>query len=116
MKLFLTWLMVACVFAGLNVRVLASLTSEVGVCTQAAHACCGEHQDPSGPEQHHPDDGCPQDHHQHSSCCSQGLTFAFENHQECKLGILRFSYLGVRDDSAIPPDAPTLGSEKPPLI
>jgi hypothetical protein len=116
MKSFLAWLMLACVFAGLNVRVLASFTSHAEVSSKAAHACCSEHQDPSGPEEHHPDDGCPQNHHHHSSCCSQCVAFAFENHQDCKVGILGSSYSGVQDDRAILPEAPVLGSEKPPLI
>jgi len=116
MKSILICLMLACVFAGLNARVFASLTSHAEVCAKAAHVCCDEHQDPSGPGEHHPNDGCPQDHHHHGSCCSQGVAFAFENHPECKVGILESSYSGVQEERTIPPEAPELGSEKPPLI
>jgi hypothetical protein len=44
------------------------------------------------------------------------VAFAFENHLECKFGILRSSYSGVQEERMIQPEAPELGSEKPPLI
>ena len=117
MRLLLTWLMVICTLAGLNARVLADEVGRVAVCAQSTDTCCQDHHDAPGPEKHHHDgDDCPLDHHHHFGCCSQALPLTVENNLICRLGIPGSSLLSVLHEGEVPPEAPVLGSEKPPLI
>ena len=117
MRLLFTWLMVICTLAGLNARVLAADIGRIPVCAQSVDSCCQDHHDAPAPAEHHHDgDGCPIDHHHHFGCCAQAQPLTVENHLDRKLGVPVSSLLGVLHESEIPPDAPFLGSEKPPLI
>lgn len=117
MRPLLTWLMVICTLAGLNARVLAADASRVAVCVKSADTCCQDHHDAPAPEEHHHDgDDCPTDHHHHFGCCSLAQPLTVENNLNGRLGIPGSSLLGVLHESEVPPEAPVLGSEKPPLI
>ncbi len=117
MSLLVTWLMVICTLAGLNARVLAANSGRVAVFAQSVDSCCHDHHDAPAPEEHHhDDDDCPMDHHHHAGCCAQAQPLTVENNFNRSLGIPGFSLLDVVYESELPPEAPVLGSEKPPLI
>jgi hypothetical protein len=80
-------------------------------------SCCQDHHDTPAPAEHHHDgDDCPTDHHHHFGCCVQAQPLTIQNDLICRLGIPGSSLLSVRDESEVLPEAPVLGSEKPPLI
>ncbi len=117
MRLLVTWLMVICTLAGLNARVLAADAGRFAVCAPAAESCGHDHHHAPAPEEHHHDgDDCPMDHHHHSDCCAQAQPLTVENHPNRLLGIPDSSLLGFLRESEVAPEAPVLGSEKPPLI
>jgi hypothetical protein len=109
--------MVICTLAGLNARVLAADSGRIAVCVPAADSCCQDHHDAPATENHHHDgDDCPMDHHHHAGCCAQAQPLTVENHFNRSTGIPGSSLLGIVHESELPPEAPVLGSEKPPLI
>ena len=116
MRVLLTWMMVLCVLAGINSRVLAADGSCV-VCFDKVEDCCNEA--PSASRQNSPDpegQKCPVDHQHHRGCCSHTMPLAAVNPSVCRFGISRSSLTAVRHESEVAPDGPFLGSEKPPLI
>lgn len=117
MKSILTWLMVFCVLAGLNARVLADDAVRSGGCTPT-ETCCESTGDDGKPADH-PDDGdddCPLEHHHHHDCCSQTLPMAADNAIPGAGGVPGSPLLGLRPEGDVLPEGPFLGSEKPPLI
>jgi hypothetical protein len=116
MKFILTWLMVFCVLAGLNARVLADHAVRSGGCSPS-ETCCESTQDGEKPADHQDDgDDCPLEHHHHHDCCSQTLPLAVDNTIPGASHVPGSSLLGLRPEGDVPPEGPFLGSEKPPLI
>ena len=109
--------MVICVLVGLASRGVARQGDFVKFCAQSVDSCCQDPHGSSGPvESHHDGDGCPSNHHHHLGCCSQALPLALENDLIYRLESPGSSLLSVLHESEVPPEAPILGSEKPPLI
>lgn len=110
--------MVFGMLAGLNARVLAADAGHLTVYPHSSEACCHHDHGPDTPaapltdeEQH-----CPHDHHHHLCGCLHALPLATEDELGCRLADPVSSLTGVRPESALVPDEPFLGSEKPPLI
>lgn len=106
--------MVLGMLAGLSARVLGP---DIGHLTVSSEPCC-HHDHGSGTPAPLDDDKphCPQDHHHHSCACTHALPLATEDGHGCRLADPTSSLTGVRPESALIPDGPFLGSEKPPLI
>lgn len=119
MRIFLTGWIVLCVLAGLNVRVLAAGADHAGFCCGSAEISCAPDHCvcPSG---EHPveDGGCPggEHRHHHHACCSYLSPVAVEEMGTSAPAVFGSKILGIRPEGEIAPDAPFLGSEKPPLI
>jgi len=115
-------LLVFGVFAGLNLRVLASDHAHPPKTGQD----CSDHHDHHHPAEdlHSPhSDDCPtggkhdgEGHHHHHGCCSPAQPLTIENDHLRQPYLPDSSLVGVRHDCEVPPDEPFLGSEKPPLI
>jgi hypothetical protein len=116
MKAILAWIMVICVMAGLNARVLATNASHAGTCTQAEVVCCDHSHEESPADCQHDGEKCPKDHHHHHGCCSVAQPLAVGNDHFFPLSLLDSSLLGVRPEGDALPEEPFLSSEKPPLI
>lgn len=118
MRMFLTWLMVFGMLAGLNARVLAADAGHLTVCPDSSESCC--HDDPGSDAPaaplHDGETHCPQDHHHHLCCYLHALPLAAEDEPGCRLADPTSSLTGVRHESTLMPDGPFLSSEKPPLI
>jgi hypothetical protein len=116
MRFLLTLIMTLGMFAGLNAGVLALDCGSDDSCRDVAESCCVEVHDTSvSRESHHEGDGCPVEHHHHY-CCSHGLMLGIEGQVFDRLGAAESVILQLRPEADVLPEAPFLGSEKPPLI
>ncbi len=115
MKDFVTWLIIFSVLAGLGVRALAEADKRSCACPEMKSHCC-ESERPPHPSHDHDGGDCPLDSHHHHGCCFYTGALAFGDDAECRLRHPSSSCLGFCHEGEIPPDAPFLGLEKPPLI
>jgi hypothetical protein len=118
MRLFLTWLLVFGVFAGLGLRAVAADAGHTAMCAEdSSHCGQSGHDHHHGHDSHdHEDEDCPPDHHHHYGCCFQGMPMTAEMANACRISDPSASFLGVRHECEVPPDGPFLSSEKPPQI
>lgn len=117
MRSLLTWLMVFCVMAGLNARVLGAGTPHVATCSHVEEVCCDHSHEPACEDRHNDGEKCPQEHHHHHyGCCHNSQPLTVENDHFRQPAFFGSSLPGIRHDGEIAPEEPFLGSEKPPLI
>lgn len=121
MKLFLRLLAVFCVIAGLEARVLAEDSCDAEVKTHAiAHAVAGADYDPhhshDEPCDSSQDRECPLDHSHQPGACSHSLPFLGTEISPGGFAPVSFSLTLIDGESVIPPDAPLLEADKPPLV
>lgn len=116
MKSLLAWIMVICVMAGLNARVLASGVTHAGTCTHAEEVCCDHSHERSSGDCQHEGEKCPKDHHHHHGCCSAAQPLTVGSDHFFRPGLLDSLLLGVLHEGDTRPEEPFLSSEKPPLI
>jgi len=110
-NLVFTWLLVFGIIAGLNLRVFVTPGGCSSICPQTqCHPC--DHQDTLPADHDH--DG-PVEHHHHE-CCIHMLPLTVERDSTIVLLVPVCTTPGLRPESEVPPDAPFLSSEKPPLI
>jgi hypothetical protein len=118
MRGILAWVMVVCVFAGLNSRITANVCNDPADCGHAVDVCCQGSPHAGQPlgGTHHDGDDCPMDHHHHHSCCSHAFVLGLDPQLPCRFGVSDSARAGFRHQGEAPPDGPFLASEKPPLI
>ena len=117
MRFLATWLMVLCVLAGLNSRLMASSCNDATRCEHRMDLCCDDGAQACQPvDSHRPGDKCPPDHHHHHTCCSHVVALGLDQKAPCHLGTPVSALETMRHQGDRPPDEPFLGSEKPPLI
>lgn len=112
MRSFLTWLLVFGVLAGLNARVLAADGPRIPVCAHVEHDCGTDegHDHGDSHEKH-----CPLEHHHHSGCC-QNLPLTTASDLALRLSVTESALPVFWHEGEIPPDGPSIGLDKPPLI
>jgi hypothetical protein len=112
MNLFFSWVMVFCVMAGLNVRVIGADHSHLKPQHMSVDTCCGHEKPPAHPHDDGQHDGdC---HHHH--CCVQAQPMTLESDHLKRFANPDSQRLAFRHEGEISPEEPFLGSEKPPLI
>jgi hypothetical protein len=112
MNLLFSWLMVFCVMAGLNVRVIGADHSHLEQHPASMEGCCGHEKPPAEPhDDGHHDGDC---HHHH--CCVQAQPMNMESDHFKRFANPDSRRLALRHEGESPPEEPFLSSEKPPLI